>query len=70
MEDRIQTSAAWACVNRYGGVVNHTIRTYRRDSIDAFMEGVGRDWRWWRRNHGWTCRRVVIGDPAVLAASQ
>lgn len=66
MSVRIQTRTAWACVNRFGGVANDTIRAYRKDSIAAFMSDMDRDWRWWRRTHGWTCRVVLIGDPAVL----
>ena len=62
----IQTSTAWACVNRFGGVANDTIRAYRKDSIRAFTDDVNKPWGWWRTHHGWTCRRVIIGDPAVL----
>lgn len=62
----IQTSIVWACVNRYGGIANDTIRAYRRDSIAAFNEDMGQSWEYWRRKHGWTCQRVLIGDPAIL----
>lgn len=56
--ERPQT--AWACVNRYGGVANDTIRAYRRDSIKEFERDMPRNWRWWTRNRGWSCRRITI----------
>lgn len=62
----VQTSLAWACVNRYGGIANDTIRAYRCDSIKAFSEGMNSPWRYWQRKHGWSCRRILIGDPAIL----
>lgn len=66
MSGRIQTQTSWACVNRFGGVANDTIRAYRKDSIKAFTSDMPNDWRHWRRKHGWTCRKVLIGDPAIL----
>lgn len=53
--------SAWACVNRHGHIALDTVRAYRGDSIAAFMDDMPeKPWPWWRKRHGWRCRRVAV----------